>query len=229
MISVRQKLEHSTTKIPQTTLFSVLSPWAKHRADPRVTPTTRRLPRRRSSTPSLPVGWDGRRNERAPHRLPSFPKVRASLFAGVVEVTRALTLPCYVCAWCVYLAVFPTAKCKLRMMKLTRIKDFLLLESEFIKNQKILRPSEDRDKVRLCRDHLPSLSMPPLPLTHPHAHCGISLAISQEARDKVEAIRGSPLRLGTLEEIVDDSHCIIRYCILVCRSPLPCVHDADAS
>lgn len=158
----------NTTKNPQPcSTDNTLSPWAKHRADPRVTPTTRRLPRRKSSTPSLLVGWDGRRSERAPHRLPSFPKVRASLFAGVVEVTWALNLPCYVCAWCVYLAVFPTAKCKLRMMKLTRIKDFLLLESEFIKNQKILRPSEDRDKVRLRRDHLPSLSMPPLPLlTH---------------------------------------------------------------
>ena len=37
-------------------------------------------------------------------------------------------------------SVFPTAKCKLRQMKLERIKDFLLMESEFIRNQQVLRP-----------------------------------------------------------------------------------------
>ena len=44
------------------------------------------------------------------------------------------------------------AKCKLRQMKLERIKDYLLLESEFIRNQEVLRPkaereTEQRDKV----------------------------------------------------------------------------------
>ena len=36
--------------------------------------------------------------------------------------------------------VYPTAKCKLRQMKLERIKDFLLMEAEFIRNQQVLRP-----------------------------------------------------------------------------------------
>jgi hypothetical protein len=43
-------------------------------------------------------------------------------------------------------------KCKLRQMKLERIKDYLLLESEFIRNQEVLKPkaereTEQRDKV----------------------------------------------------------------------------------
>lgn len=38
--------------------------------------------------------------------------------------------------------VFPTSKCKLRLLKLERIKDFLLLEEEFIRNQEVFRPHE---------------------------------------------------------------------------------------
>lgn len=44
--------------------------------------------------------------------------------------------------------VFPTSKCKLRLLKLERIKDFLLLEEEFIRNQEVFRPHE----VRVCDD-----------------------------------------------------------------------------
>lgn len=40
--------------------------------------------------------------------------------------------------------VFPTSKCKLRLLKLERIKDFLLLEEEFIRNQEVFRPHEVR-------------------------------------------------------------------------------------
>ena len=45
-------------------------------------------------------------------------------------------------------SVFPGTKCKLRQLKLERIKDFLLMEQEFIQNQEILRPKEASDKVR---------------------------------------------------------------------------------
>ena len=38
----------------------------------------------------------------------------------------------------------PHAKCKLRLLKLNRIKDFLLLEEEFIQNQERLRPQEEK-------------------------------------------------------------------------------------
>lgn len=43
--------------------------------------------------------------------------------------------------------VFPTAKCKLRLLKLERIKDYLLMEQEFIQNQEIKRPREEQNEV----------------------------------------------------------------------------------
>lgn len=72
--------------------------------------------------------------------------------------------------------VFPTSKCKLRLLKLDRIKDFLLLEGEFIRNQEVFRPHEEKD---------------------------------QEERAKVEELRGSPLAVGNLEEMIDDNHAIV--------------------
>jgi 26S proteasome regulatory subunit T2 len=72
--------------------------------------------------------------------------------------------------------VFPSSKCKLRQMKLERVKDFLLMEREFIANQEVLRPKEERELAE---------------------------------RDKVEDLRGSPLQVGSLEEMIDDNHCIV--------------------
>ena len=51
---------------------------------------------------------------------------------------------------------YPTVKCKLRALKLERIKDYLLLEEEFIRNQEVLRPKQEteekeRDKVEDIR------------------------------------------------------------------------------
>jgi 26S proteasome regulatory subunit T2 len=72
--------------------------------------------------------------------------------------------------------VYPTAKCKLRLMKLERIKDFLLMEEEFIRNQDILKPKIERE---------------------------------QEERSRVDELRGTPLSIGSLEEMIDDNHCIV--------------------
>lgn len=72
--------------------------------------------------------------------------------------------------------VFPTSKCKLRLLKLERIKDFLLMEEEFIRNQELLRPREEQN---------------------------------ESERAKVEDLRGTPLAVGTLEEIIDDNHAIV--------------------
>ena len=72
--------------------------------------------------------------------------------------------------------MYPTTQCKLRKLKLERVKDFLLMEGEFIRNQEVLRPKEVWEK---------------------------------EEKAKVEEIRGSPLQVGTLEEMIDDNHCII--------------------
>lgn len=51
--------------------------------------------------------------------------------------------------------VTPNAKCKLRLLKLERVKDWLLMEEEFVANQERLKPQEerneeDRSKVLSC-------------------------------------------------------------------------------
>lgn len=72
--------------------------------------------------------------------------------------------------------IVPNSKCKLRLLKLDRVKDFLLLEAEFIRNHEVFKPHEERD---------------------------------QEEREKLEELRGSPLGVGSLEELIDDNHAII--------------------
>jgi 26S proteasome regulatory subunit T2 len=80
--------------------------------------------------------------------------------------------------------VTPTSKCKLRLLKLERVKDYLLMEEEFVTNQERLRPQEARN---------------------------------EEERTKVDDLRGSPMSVGNLEEIIDDR----RACAGV-RWRLPC-------
>lgn len=72
--------------------------------------------------------------------------------------------------------VTPYAKCRLRLLKQERIKDYLLLEKEFIQNQERLKPQEDK---------------------------------AEEERTKVDSLRGTPMTVGNLEEIVDDNHAIV--------------------
>ena len=47
----------------------------------------------------------------------------------------------------IHLIVTPHARCRLRMLKLERIKDFLLMEEEFIQNQERLKPQEEKNLV----------------------------------------------------------------------------------
>ncbi|KAJ3415702.1 ATPase of 26S proteasome regulatory subunit 4 [Chytridiales sp. JEL 0842] len=72
--------------------------------------------------------------------------------------------------------VFPTTRCKLKLLKLERIKDYLLMEEEFVQNQERLKPQEEKN---------------------------------QEERSAVDELRGSPMNVGSLEEIIDDDHAII--------------------
>ena len=60
-----------------------------------------------------------------------------------------------------------------------RIKDYLLLEEEFILNQERLKPESTREDK------------------------------NEEDRTKVDDLRGTPMAIGTLEEIIDDDHAII--------------------
>eukprot|EP01114_Cavostelium_apophysatum_P016711 TRINITY_DN480_c0_g1_i1.p1 TRINITY_DN480_c0_g1~~TRINITY_DN480_c0_g1_i1.p1 ORF type:complete len:449 (-),score=132.15 TRINITY_DN480_c0_g1_i1:85-1431(-) len=72
--------------------------------------------------------------------------------------------------------VKPHTRCKLRLLKLERIKDYLMMEEEFITNMERLKPTEEK---------------------------------AQEERSKVDDIRGSPMAVGNLEEIIDDNHAIV--------------------
>ena len=42
--------------------------------------------------------------------------------------------------------ITPTAKCKLRLLKLERVKDWLLMEEEFVQNQERLKPADERNE-----------------------------------------------------------------------------------
>ena len=42
--------------------------------------------------------------------------------------------------------ITPNAKCKLRLLKLERVKDWLLMEEEFVQNQERLKPQEERNE-----------------------------------------------------------------------------------
>jgi len=45
--------------------------------------------------------------------------------------------------------ITPYAKCRLKFVKFERVKDYILLEEEFIRNQERLKPQEDKHEVRL--------------------------------------------------------------------------------
>lgn len=72
--------------------------------------------------------------------------------------------------------VTPVARCKLRLQRLERVNDYLLLESEFL-DTVLARPN------------------PP--------------ASAAEEVEKLEASRGLPMQVATLEDVVDDDHCIV--------------------
>jgi hypothetical protein len=72
--------------------------------------------------------------------------------------------------------VYPLSKCKLRLLKLERVKDYLLMEQEFIQNQEIKKPREEQN---------------------------------DSERAKVDDLRGTPMAVGTLEEIIDENHAIV--------------------
>jgi len=76
-------------------------------------------------------------------------------------------------------AVFPTTRCRLKLLKMERIKDYLLLEEEFVQNQERLKPEATREEK------------------------------NEEDRSRVDDLRGSPMAVGTMEEIIDDDHAII--------------------
>jgi len=49
----------------------------------------------------------------------------------------------------IYFVVHPHLKCRLRLLKLERIKDYLLMEEEFVINRQKLKPQEEKNEVHI--------------------------------------------------------------------------------
>ncbi|KAG2387732.1 hypothetical protein C9374_001326 [Naegleria lovaniensis] len=75
--------------------------------------------------------------------------------------------------------VTPLSKCKLRLLRLERIQDYLTMEREFVTNQAKLLSAQEKSKDM------------------------------EQERNMVDELRGSPMAVGTLEEIIDDNHAIV--------------------
>jgi len=72
--------------------------------------------------------------------------------------------------------VTPNSKCRLRLLRQERVKDYLLMEEEYIKNQERLKPQDEK---------------------------------KEEERSVVDQMRGTPMIVGSLEEIIDENHAIV--------------------
>ena len=72
--------------------------------------------------------------------------------------------------------VTPTSKCLLRMRKDERIKDYLLMEEEYIKSQQKNKTEDEK---------------------------------AEEEKNLVEVLRGTPITIGTLEEVITEDHAIV--------------------
>ncbi|PBP28719.1 hypothetical protein BUE80_DR000422 [Diplocarpon rosae] len=90
-------------------------------------------------------------------------------------------------------AIYPTSRCKLRYLRMQRIHDHLLLEEEYVENQERLR------KAKAVKE-----GGAPVTNSDPDA-----LDRNADERDKVDDMRGSPMGVGTLEEMIDDDHAIV--------------------
>lgn len=88
--------------------------------------------------------------------------------------------------------VYPTSRCKLRLLRMQRIHDHLLLEEEYVENQERLR------KAKTAKDD-----------AAPTSELDTSSDRMADERSRVDDMRGSPMGVGTLEEMIDDDHAIV--------------------
>ena len=75
-------------------------------------------------------------------------------------------------------AVTPNSKCLLRLRKFERIKDYLLMEKEYIQNKKV-NVKEDES--------------------------------AEEEKNLIETLRGTPVSIGTLEEMINEEKAIVSF------------------
>lgn len=87
--------------------------------------------------------------------------------------------------------IYPTSRCKLRYLRMQRVHDHLLLEEEYVENMERLRKA----KVSV----LPAASGGDVDITDRNA----------DERGRVDDMRGSPMGVGNLEELIDDDHAIV--------------------
>lgn len=83
--------------------------------------------------------------------------------------------------------VYPTSRCKLRLLRMQRVHDHLLLEEEYVENQERLR------KAKAAKE----------------GAGGADDDRMADERGRVDDMRGSPMGVGTLEEMIDDDHAIV--------------------
>ncbi|KAJ1328979.1 26S proteasome regulatory subunit T2 [Microdochium nivale] len=88
-------------------------------------------------------------------------------------------------------AIYPTSRCKLRLLRMQRIHDHLLLEEEYVENQERFRKQKDAKDATG-------------PVPDPEAGDR-----NADERGRVDDMRGSPMGVGTLEEMIDDDHAIV--------------------
>ncbi|KAM7187673.1 P-loop containing nucleoside triphosphate hydrolase protein [Naviculisporaceae sp. PSN 640] len=89
-------------------------------------------------------------------------------------------------------AVYPTSRCKLRLLRMQRIHDHLLLEEEYVENQERLR------RAKAAKDN-----------SAPTSELDANSDRNADERGRVDDMRGSPMGVGTLEEMIDDDHAIV--------------------
>jgi len=87
--------------------------------------------------------------------------------------------------------VYPTSRCKLRLLRMQRTHDLLLVEEEYVENQERLR------KAKAVKDD-----------AAPTSEMDATDRMADE-RSRVDDMRGSPMGVGTLEEMIDDDHAIV--------------------
>ena len=64
--------------------------------------------------------------------------------------------------------VKPYTKCRLRLLKMERIKDYLLMEEEYIKNQERMKPQDEKNEEERSQGKIhvitytPTLTLEPI-------------------------------------------------------------------
>jgi 26S proteasome regulatory subunit T2 len=88
--------------------------------------------------------------------------------------------------------IYPTSRCKLRYLRMQRVHDHLLLEEEYVENMERLRKA----KAQATQD---PVNRGDLDVMDRNA----------DERSRVDDMRGSPMGVGNLEELIDDDHAIV--------------------